>query len=94
MQCFTNFSDLRKKDDAIKSTQSYIIFISRTLYNLFRFQYDVINTDNFDKEYRCATALNYLSMLNHKYFIIIDRTIGAIVHGNNVVVGMNTIDKK
>lgn len=51
------------------------------------------NTDGASKQYRCANALCYLSLLSTKYNINIDRAIGAPGHGKDLVDGLNAVDK-
>ena len=52
------------------------------------------NTDGCGKQYRCGTALYFLSVLAVKHGIIIDRAIGAPGHGKDIVDGINAIDKE
>ena len=51
-------------------------------------------TDGCAKQYRCASAINLLSMLSMKYNIVIDRAVGAPGHGKDVVDGLNAVDKR
>ena len=51
------------------------------------------NTDGASKQYRCANALCYLSLLSTKYNIKIERAIGAPGHGKDLVDGLNAVDK-
>ena len=51
------------------------------------------NSDGSSKQYRCANALYYLSMLSTKFNINIDRAIGAPGHGKDIVYGLNAVDK-
>ena len=43
------------------------------------------------EQYRYDISLYLLSILDHEYNIIIDRTVGSLVHGRDVVDGINTI---
>ena len=51
------------------------------------------NTDGTAKQYRCANVICYLSFLSTKYNNTIDRKIGALCHGNDIVYGLNAVDK-
>ena len=51
-------------------------------------------TDGCAKQYRCASAINLLSMLPMKYNIVIDRAVGAPGHGKDVVDGLNALDER
>ena len=52
------------------------------------------NSDGCAKQYRCANAIYYLSIIAYKYGIIIDRAIGAPGHGKDIVDGLNAVDKQ
>jgi hypothetical protein len=52
------------------------------------------NTDGCSKQYRCGTALYFLSVLAVEHGIIIDRAISAPGHGKDIVDGINAIDKE
>ena len=47
------------------------------------------NTNGCAEKYCCATVLYLLSMLAHKYNIMIDSDVGAPGHGREVVDGLN-----
>ena len=51
------------------------------------------NCDGAAKQYRCANALYYLSLLASKYNISIDRAICAPGNEKDVVDGLNAVDK-
>ena len=51
------------------------------------------HTDGCAKQYRCGNALFFLSILAHKYKIIIDRAIAAPGHGKSIIDGLNAVDK-
>ena len=51
-------------------------------------------SDECSKQYRCGSALCFLSYISVSYKIIIDRMIGAPGHGNGLVDGINTSDKR
>ena len=52
------------------------------------------NTGDCADQYSCMTALYLLSILAHKYNIIIDRVVGATGHGIEVVDGLNDTKNK
>ena len=47
------------------------------------------NTDGCAKQYRCATALHFLSVFCSNKKVCIDRAIGAPGHGKDLVDGLN-----
>ena len=47
----------------------------------------------FDKQYRCALDMYLMTMLSSSYGIIMDCSIHAPGHGNNVVDGLNATEK-
>ena len=51
------------------------------------------STDGCAEQYRCASALYYMSFLSQCFSIIIDRGKSATVHGKEVSDGINSIDK-
>ena len=51
-------------------------------------------TDGCAKQYRCATAMYFMSLLAVRYNIVVDRAVGAPGHGKDVVDGLNAIDKE
>ena len=51
------------------------------------------DTDGCAKQYRCALSINLMTLLSSSYGIIMDFTINAIIHGNNVVDGLNATNK-
>lgn len=51
------------------------------------------DTDGCAKQYRCGTALLFLSLLACTCNITIDRAIGAPGHGKDIVDGLNATDK-
>ena len=51
------------------------------------------NIDGCEDQYRCATQLYLLSILEHAYNIIIDCGIIAPGYGREVVDGLNDTDK-
>ena len=52
------------------------------------------NTGGCADQYSCITALYLLSILAHKYNIIINRGVGAPGHVIEVVDGLNDTNKK
>ena len=52
------------------------------------------STDGCSKQYRCGSALYFLSYISIKYKMIIDRMIGAPGHGKDLVDGINAIDTR
>ena len=52
------------------------------------------DTDRCAKQYRCALAIYLMTVFSSSYGIIMDRAINAPGHGNNVVDGLNTTDKR
>ena len=51
------------------------------------------NTDGCAEQYRCASALYFMSVMSQCYSVIIDRGISVPGHGKEVVDGINTIYK-
>ena len=51
------------------------------------------NTDDCAKEYRCASALYWMSVMSQCYSIKIYQGISAPGHGKEVVDGLNAGDK-
>ena len=51
------------------------------------------DTDGCAKQYRCDLDIYLMTMLSSSYGIIIDCSINAPCHGNNVVDGLNATDK-
>ena len=51
------------------------------------------DTDDCVKQYRCVLAVYLITVLSSLYVIIMDCTINAPVHGDNVVGGLNKTDK-
>ena len=45
-------------------------------------------------KYRCGTSLYFLSLLSSNFNITIDRMIGTLVHGNDIVDAINACDKR
>ena len=85
------FPDDRKQDAA--TTADHIKQIIELLHNRTLLFSDMItlweNNDRCVQQYRCATALYLLSMLEHAYNIIINRVVGAPGYGRQVVDGLN-----
>ena len=52
------------------------------------------NTDGFAEQYRCASALYFMSVMSQTYSIIIDQGIIAPENGKEVVDGLNDVDKR
>ena len=52
------------------------------------------NTDGYAEQYRCASALYFMSVMSQCYSIIIDRGISTTDHGKVVVDGINYVDKR
>ena len=52
------------------------------------------STDKCSKQYRCGSALHFLSYISCKYKIIIDQMIGAPNHGKDLIDSINTSDKR
>eukprot|EP00957_Ditylum_brightwellii_P167844 12777172-Ditylum_brightwellii.AAC.1 len=46
------------------------------------------------KQYKCATAFKFLSMLSLRYNIVIDRAVVAPGHDKDVVYGLNAVNKR
>ena len=51
------------------------------------------NIDGCEDQYRCATQLYLLSILEHAYNIIIDRGFRATIHNWEIVDGLKTTYK-
>ena len=51
------------------------------------------NTDGCAEKYRCASAMYLMSVMSQTYLIIIDLGIIAPGHGEEVVDGLNAVDK-
>ena len=51
------------------------------------------HTHSCVKQYCCATAIYFLSMLSTKYNIEINKAIGASGHGKDIVDGLDAVDK-
>ena len=51
------------------------------------------DTDVCTKQYMCALAIYLMTVLSYSYGIIMDHAINAPGHGNNVVDGLNAMDK-
>ena len=49
--------------------------------------------DGCAEQYRCATVLFLLLMLSNAYSLIFNRSIGAPVHGREIVDGLNDTEK-
>ena len=52
------------------------------------------NTDGCAKQYRCASALYFMSVISQCYSIIIDIGISAPGNCKEVVDGLNSVDKR
>ena len=52
------------------------------------------STYGCEEQYRCAWALYLVSVFSQDHSIIIDRGISVLVHGKEVVDGLNYIDKR
>ena len=52
------------------------------------------NTDGFAEQYRCASALYFMSVMSQCYSIIIDRGISAPGNRKEVVDGINDVNKR
>ena len=52
------------------------------------------DTNGCAKQYKCALGMYLMTVLSSSYGIITDCTINAPGHGNNVVDGINTTDKR
>ena len=52
------------------------------------------DTDGCANHYRCALAIYLMTVLSSSYGIIMDHTINAPGHGNNVVYGINETYKR
>eukprot|EP00957_Ditylum_brightwellii_P065577 4973903-Ditylum_brightwellii.AAC.1 len=52
------------------------------------------DTDACAKQYRCATTFYLLSMLAVQFDVVIDHDVSAPGHGNDIVDGLNTVDKR
>ena len=52
------------------------------------------STDGCCKQYRCGAALLFLSMISTNFNIIVDRMIGALGHGKDMVDGINACGKR
>ena len=57
-------------------------------------KYNMGNTDGCAEQYRYASALYLMSVMSQTYSIIIDRGISAPGHGNEVIDGLNAVDKR
>ena len=51
------------------------------------------NTDGCSEQYRCASALYFMSIMSQCHSVIIDRGISVPGHGKEVVYGLNAVDK-
>ena len=52
------------------------------------------STDGCCKQYRCGTSFYFLSLLSSNFNITIDRIIGALGHGKDIVDVSNACDKR
>ena len=52
------------------------------------------DTDGCTKKYRCDLAIYLINALSTSYGIIMDRAINSPGHVNNVVDGINAMDKR
>ena len=52
------------------------------------------NTDGCDEQYICASSLYLISVMSQCYSIIIDRGISVPRHGEEVLDGINAVDKR
>ena len=52
------------------------------------------NTNDYDKQYRCASTMYLMTVMSQFYSIIIDRSISSPGHGKEVVDGLNAVDKR
>ena len=51
------------------------------------------STDGCAKQYKCATAIHFMSLLSYKENVVIDRAIGTPGHGKCEVDAINGVDK-
>ena len=51
------------------------------------------STDGCGKQYKCVTAIHFMSILSVKHGIVIDRAIGCPGHGKCLVDAINGVDK-
>ena len=49
------------------------------------------NTYGFSEQYRCASAQYVMKIMSQCYSIIIDQGISELVHGKEVVYGLNAV---
>ena len=89
-------SDVRKQDAATTAVQSkHIIELLQNRKQLFANMSTIWgNTCGCAEKYRCATALYLLSILAHRYNIIIDHGVGVPGHVREVVDGLNATEKR
>ena len=52
------------------------------------------DTDGCANQYMCALDIYLMTLLSFSYGIIMDLDINTIGHGNNVVDGLNSTDKR
>ena len=52
------------------------------------------DTDDCEKQYRCALSIYLMNVLSSSYFIIMDCAINAPGHGKNFVGVLNATDKR
>ena len=52
------------------------------------------NIDGCAEQYTCAFSLYLMLFMSQCYLLIIDRGISAHRHGNEVVAGLNAVDKR
>ena len=50
--------------------------------------------DGCEKQYICATYFFLLTIIDVGFNVIIDRSVGAPIHGKDVVSGLNAFEKK
>ena len=94
---FHSFLSDDSKQDAATTTAHRKRFISLLKYRkLLTTSLSTIweNTDGCAEPYRCASALNLMSVMSQCYSIIIDQGISTPGYGKEVVDVLNDVDKR
>ena len=91
----SNISDENEQDGC--DSHAYLFRLFKTFFKSVILVYGMStvweNTDGCAKQYRFALGIYLINVWSSSYGVIIDRAINAPVHGNNVVGGINAMDK-
>ena len=89
------FLSIDSKQDATNAAahSKWIIKLLKNMQLLFYYPIIILdNTDGCSGQYRCANALYLLPTLAHEYNIIIDNVVGSMIHGREIVNGLNATE--